>query len=117
MSTLLVVDDEEMIRKLIRRMVEPLGWQVLEAASASEADTLMQVQGAGVSVSLVDVSLPDINGTDLASQWVTEYAGLKVVLISGYPVESSALVPGRMFFLPKPFSRENLQEVLKAAGG
>ncbi len=117
MSTLLVVDDEEMIRKLIRRMVEPIGWRVLEAASASEGDVLMQEQGANVAISLVDVSLPDINGADLAAQWVSEYAGLKVVLISGYPVEPSLLVPGRIFFLPKPFTRENLHDLLQAAGG
>ncbi len=117
MSTILVVDDEEMIRKLIRRMVEVAGREILESASASEADTLMQGRGSDVAVALVDVSLPDINGADLAAQWLMEYPGLKVVLISGYPVESSALVAGRMFFLQKPFSRENLQEAVAAAGG
>lgn len=117
MSAILVVDDEGMIRKLIRRMVEAAGREILEAASASEADTLMQGCGADVAVALVDVSLPDINGADLSAQWLTEYPGLKVILISGYPVEASSLVAGRMFFLQKPFSRENLLEVLTAAGG
>jgi FixJ family two-component response regulator len=42
---------------------------------------------------------------------------LKVVLISGYPVDPSTLVAGRMFFLQKPFSRENILEALAAAGG
>ena len=117
MSAILVVDDEAMIRKLIRRMVESAGREIFEAASASEADTLMQGKGAEIAVALVDVSLPDINGADLAAQWLTEYPRLKVVLISGYPIEFSRLVAGRMFFLQKPFSRENLQEALAAAGG
>lgn len=117
MSAILVVDDEAMIRKLIRRMVEAPGREIFEAASASEADTLMQGKGGDMTVALVDVSLPDINGADLAAQWLTEYPHLKVVLISGYPVESSSLVVGRMFFLQKPFTRENIQEAVAAAGG
>ena len=116
MSAILVVDDEVLIRRLIRRMVETPGREIIEACSASEAATLMELRGEGIDLALVDVSLPDINGKDLAGQWLTEFPGLKVVLVSGYPVEPSALIPGRMSFLQKPFTRESLQEALTGAG-
>ena len=120
-ETLLLVEDEVLLRRVARRALSDRGYRVLEAGSAEEALQLPAEQLAGVRLLIADVGLPGMDGPSLARALSGQVAGLKVVLTSGYipsAATSADLERGDLHFLPKPFSADGLarrvREVLDA---
>jgi CheY-like chemotaxis protein len=120
-ETVLVVEDEAPVRKLVRRMLEGVGYRVLEAGSAVDAITLLVRDNVGVDLLVTDVIMPQMSGRDLARRLKDHLPDLKVLFISGYTDDALAdhgvLAPG-IALLEKPFSPESLarkvREVLAA---
>lgn len=111
-STLLVVEDEIIIRLSVADYLRDCGYRVLEAATATEAQMVFR---AGEPIELVfsDINMPgEMNGFALA-QWVSrEFPDVKVILTSG----AAANAPeGRNYelFLAKPYSQKELAEQIK----
>jgi DNA-binding NtrC family response regulator len=107
-STLLVVEDEILVRLPVADYLRDSGYRVIEASNASEAQAVLQ---AGEPVELVfsDINMPGMDGVALA-KWVRrEYPGVPVILTSGVSTADYR----DAFFLPKPYSYETLIVHLK----
>lgn len=114
-STVLVVDDERRMRRLARRTLSELGYQVLEAESATAAADLLE-KDVSVDLLFTDVVMPgEMNGRALGYWARQERPGLKVLLTSGFRQEADGpetLAPEPLPLLRKPYSKEQLQEAL-----
>jgi PAS domain S-box-containing protein len=119
-QTVLVVEDQDGLRELARRLLQRQGYTVLIAADASEALRLF-AQNPSIDVLLTDVVMPGASGPELTKQLVEQRPALRVIYMSGYTedaiVHHGVLKPG-IAFLHKPFTSETLgrkiREVLDA---
>src|SRR6185312_8500116 len=83
-ATVLVVDDLESFRVMLRRQLVSLGHIVLEAADGAEAIEVVRSRRGELDLVLTDVVMPAMNGTEVAACLCAEYPGLAVVLMSAY---------------------------------
>jgi CheY-like chemotaxis protein len=110
-GTILVVEDEAFVREAACDILEGEGYRVLRARNAAEAHAAFCRQETTVQLLLSDVVLPDQNGPALAKAMQAACPTLKVVFISGYPLNTVTrygLKAGQMSYLPKPFSAMSL---------
>jgi CheY-like chemotaxis protein len=108
-GTVLLVEDEAMVRELAREVLELEGHVVLEAADGAEALRVADAHEGAIDVLLTDVVLPQIPGPELADRLVAARPGLRVVFMSGYPERHLASIEGRRaIFLAKPFRPTDL---------
>ena len=102
----LVTDDQPGIRKLVRRVLEGMGFAVEEAGSGEEAVALLERRGEAVTLLVTDMQMDGMTGRDLADRVRYHYPATRVLFISGYTddpgVQSGALQEGTAF-LEKPF--------------
>lgn len=119
-ETLLVVEDEAGIQKLIKRMLEGIGYIVLTAGSAKQALKLSKIHGHKICLVITDVIMPEMNGRELADCLKALNPDLGVLFMSGYTAEVISrlgILDQGVHFIEKPFSVESLadkvQEVLK----
>jgi DNA-binding NtrC family response regulator len=111
-SHVLVVDDEELFRRSLGRILSRVGHQVSEARDAAEALSLM-AQG-GLDLVVADVRMPGLNGLELVRQIHEIDPDLPCIVITGYGnAESSieALRAGAFWYLEKPFDQGHLDVV------
>ncbi len=114
-GTVLVVDDEAAVRRVARSMLEHQGFHTLEAESGEAALALLAAGIPGLTAVLLDLTLPGRDGDAVAHQVGEQYPGLRVILMSGYSVQS---LSSRQVELPvaavlqKPFSLASLQAAL-----
>jgi PAS domain S-box-containing protein len=106
-ETILVVEDEEAIRYLVREVLEAHGYTVLDAANGREALELLEGHEGPVQLLLTDVVMPDMGGRELADQLQASHPGMKVLYTSGYTddaiVHFGVLEEGA-HFIGKPYS-------------
>jgi DNA-binding NtrC family response regulator len=109
-QTVLVVEDEDGLRELARRLLLRQGHTVLVAANADEALRLFEANQS-IDVLLTDVVMPGASGPDLTRRLVEQRPALRVIYMSGYTedaiVQHGVLEPG-ITFLNKPFTSETL---------
>jgi CheY-like chemotaxis protein len=116
MLRILVVDDEKPIRQLLSRWLAAWGYDVRDAASATEALVLMAESPA--SIVLCDVSMPDHDGLWLTDRIREQWPETAVIMASGaqdLEVIRSTRRKGAVDFVPKPFGREVLRQALQRA--
>jgi signal transduction histidine kinase/ActR/RegA family two-component response regulator len=118
-ETILLVDDETAVRTAVRRMLERLGYTVLEAASAERFGEVPA--GAGrrtVDLVLTDIIMPEMNGRALVEQLPSCRPRPRVLYMSGYPgddiLRRGLLQPGTSV-LEKPFTPERLARAVRQA--
>lgn len=108
MKTILLVEDEDMLRGLIRELLEIKGYAVLEASQGVEAIDLLRQKGEPVDLVLTDVVMPHMSGSELVERLRKEQPTLRVIFMSGYTGANNAAIhkslemPG-VAFLQKPF--------------
>jgi PAS domain S-box-containing protein len=110
-ETVLVVEDQEEVRRLTRTILEADGYHVIEAASGEEALSIEKNYPGEIDVLLTDVILPRMNGKVLSERLRILRPKLKLVFTSGYPadvISPRGLVEPDVAFLQKPFSRDSL---------
>lgn len=115
-TRVLVVDDEQSVRKVTRMMLERIGYAVEEAGDASAAVARVRAAFRPFDVVLLDVTLPDRAGTDLVRDLRTIAPGSRVVLTSGR-MEADYPAHGADAYLPKPFSNDQLLRTVRAVIG
>jgi two-component system cell cycle sensor histidine kinase/response regulator CckA len=87
-ETVLLVEDEESVRRVTRRMLESYGYKVHEARSGREALEVWDRNGAEIALLLSDIVMPEgLNGRDLAEQLRGRQPGLRVIFMSGYSAD------------------------------
>jgi PAS domain S-box-containing protein len=114
-ETILVVEDEEIVRKPIVRLLKRLGYQVLSAGSAAEALAVEQEHAATIDLLFTDVVMPGRNGRELAEDMRTRRPGIKVIFTSGYTqdVFSDGDMPSHTNFIGKPHSFDKLATLVR----
>lgn len=107
---ILLVEDEDGVRKVIAKMLENAGYDVLVAADAEAGLALLQEHGSDVQLLVTDLVLPNMSGPELAREYASLYPEGKILYISGYPADTIEKhgLPGNGAFLPKPFRRAEL---------
>ena len=117
-QTVLVVEDEEALRKVVQRVLTAAGYKVLVAANAGEALLLGEQRGAEVSLVLTDVIMPGLNGRQLVQRLFPRCPSAKVMFMSGYTDDAiERLNVLGHDFLRKPFSGETLVRKVRAVLG
>ncbi|MGH2492643.1 MAG: EAL domain-containing protein [Candidatus Limnocylindria bacterium] len=106
MTTVLVVDDEPSLRVATHRILSGQGFNVLHAATASEALRISTEHGAAIDLVVTDIFLTDWRGHELAARLRETHPDLKFLFVSGDP-KAGDLVQGAQF-LAKPFSKQQL---------
>ena len=109
MATILVVDDEEVVRCVVRDMLEPEGHTVLDTEDPQDALRLAREQA--IHLLLTDVVMPGMRGTELATRVSDESPATRVLLMSAYTMSEMA-VTGREF-IGKPFTIQSLNDKVR----
>jgi signal transduction histidine kinase/HAMP domain-containing protein/ActR/RegA family two-component response regulator len=116
-ETILVVEDEPVLRDLAQLILQDCGYRVLEAGSGVEALTVWQKHKGDIDLLLTDMIMPDgLSGKDLAESLLTRKPSLKIIFTSGYNVDDIGTdLPDRekMKFLQKPYSRSTLARAVR----
>jgi two-component system, cell cycle sensor histidine kinase and response regulator CckA len=115
-ETILLVEDNDQLRQLVRRVLEKNGYQVLDAATPREALALFERNRDSIHLLLTDVVMPQMSGRQLADKLLASRRELKVLYMSGY-TEDIALRHGiaeaSAAFLQKPFTPNALLRKLR----
>jgi PAS domain S-box-containing protein len=110
-ETILLVEDEDAVRGLLREVLEAAGYTVLQAASGAEALRVSRAHAGTVDLLLTDVVMPGMGGREVAMLLAAERPGLRVLFASGYTAEVIArqgvLEPGTDL-IHKPFTPDAL---------
>ncbi len=121
-ETILVVEDDGLLLKLTRKMLEGLGYAVLTAGRPSEAMQLVEERAGRIHLLITDVVMPEMNGKELAERLHGAYPAIKCLFMSGYTANVIAhhgIVEAGVHFIEKPASRKDLadkiREVLESA--
>ena len=116
-GTILIVEDEPMVRRLVVRTLEQLGYHCLEAGDGAEALELLQSRRQPIEAVVSDIVMPRMSGRELAEQIAAVRPGTRVLFMSGYTddemVRRHLLVPGAPF-IQKPFETDDLARRLQA---
>lgn len=115
-ETVLVVEDNESVRKFVRSVLESKGYRLLEAAGSEEAVNLITEHSGPIHLLLTDVVMPRMSGGELAARLAPVHPEAKVLYMSGYTdnaiVHHGVLEPG-IHFLQKPFGPETLARKIR----
>jgi signal transduction histidine kinase/ActR/RegA family two-component response regulator len=117
-ETILVVEDQEMVRKAACSMLESLGYRVVSASSPDEALETARAHDGEIHLVLTDVILPGMNGAELMRAIARMRPGVRSLFMSGYTenviAKNQVLLPG-MLLLEKPFGMERLDTMVRQA--
>lgn len=116
-ETILLVEDEPMVRMIARKLLTKHGYHVIEAESGRAALEIWNGQKDSIDMLLTDIVMPDgVSGHDLAMRLQEERPGLPVIYSSGYSAEvfrGEAVFPDDAVFLGKPYRPEDLLRVTR----
>ena len=116
-ETILVVEDEEEVRKLTARILRKQGYNVLEASQGKEAFSLCEEQEGPIHLMVTDVLMPGLTGAELAKRFTQLYPEMKVLYMSGYTSDRFAIghenLEKGMEFIQKPFSIDRLAKKIR----
>lgn len=116
-ETILVVDDDTNVLRLLVRALKQRGYNPVSAATPEEALALARRLGAAVDLLIVDVIMPAMSGFRLAEMLAAAHSAIRVLYISGYSrddVDWQGVPGGTKAFLPKPFTIDRLLEAVRA---
>jgi PAS domain S-box-containing protein len=114
-TTVLVVDDEPMIRRLAHAALEPHGYTVVEAGSGEEALALVDGAPSPPSVVVLDQTMPGMGGDRTLAELRARWPHLPVVRTSGYTTSSTPLDDAHTTFLGKPYGLVQLAAAVSRA--
>src|SRR5271155_3592732 len=118
-TTVLVVEDEPIVRALAESIIEALGYMILSAANAREAIALLE-RDEPIDILFTDINMPDgpdaIDGLELARKGVELRPSLRVIYTTGHGQTDgmTALFVDDATFLPKPYTVKQLTETVQA---
>ena len=123
-ETILIAEDDEMVRSLVKETLVGHGYRVLDAAGPVEAQKISETWRGTIHLLITDVVMPKINGCDLAARLNKRRSDMKVLYMSGYTdgaVVNNGILQKEVAFLQKPFTpgglAEKVREVLENKTG
>jgi DNA-binding NtrC family response regulator len=122
-ETILLVEDEDQVRNLVRDTLRRAGYKVLDAAHATEARRIEGAYNGPIHLLITDVVMPKEGGRDLAAALAPHRPAMKVLFMSGYTDQAAVdgeLLNHRPSFIQKPFTPSALtskvREILESDG-
>jgi two-component system cell cycle sensor histidine kinase/response regulator CckA len=119
-ETILVVEDDPLLRVVVRRQLQSFGYQLLEARDPEHALEVAAAFPGPIDLLLTDLVMPGMDGRSLASRLLTTRASTKVVFMSGYTehaaVKTAAISPDDRF-IEKPFTAISLSHIVREVLG
>jgi CheY-like chemotaxis protein len=114
-GNILVVEDQKLVREVTSEVLRRVGYSVVTAATAAEAQQRFASLAGNVALVITDVLLPDTKGTALADTLCRLSPQLQVILTSGYPGKETegCAESQRAWFMAKPYSAEILLETVQ----
>src|SRR5687768_2593554 len=109
--TILVAEDDEAIRPVLRRVLQRSGYTVLVASDGQEAIAIAERHVGAIDLVITDLMMPGMTGDELIARLKTLYPSVRVLLMSGYSDEAvQSAEPGaaKIAFLQKPFALDDL---------
>jgi len=123
-ETILLVEDDEMVRNLVRETLQREGYKVLDAADSVEARRISERHKAVIHLLITDVVMPKVSGRDLALELCRRRPEMRVLYMSGYTdsaIVNSGILQKEVAFLQKPFPpaalAERVRDVLEGYRG
>jgi PAS domain S-box-containing protein len=110
-ETVLLVEDEESLRNIVRECLEANGYTVIEARHAPHALEIVEAHSAPIHLLITDVVMPGMSGRELVSRVATSHAETRVLYMSGYTDDAVVLhgvLAADVAFLQKPFTEQAL---------
>ena len=110
-ETVLVVEDEDTVRAVLRRTLHRHGYSVLEARNGREALQILDQHPGSIHLVVTDVVMPEIGGPELLERTADRHPDVRALFISGYTEQTMlrrGVLSGRLAFLSKPFTPEAL---------
>lgn len=110
-ETVLLVEDEDKVRKLVKSMLVERGYTVLEARTGDSAQDVVRDYAGSIQMLVTDVIMPGVNGHELAGRMKRMLPGLKVLYISGYgdaATMTQKILEEKEAFIQKPFTADTL---------
>jgi two-component system, cell cycle sensor histidine kinase and response regulator CckA len=117
-QTLLIVDDEEMLVELVRRMVVRQGYNALIATSADEALNLYEQDKSKIDLVITDLIMPGMDGRALAEELMRRDPAIRILVSTGFSADSditSLVESGVKGVVMKPYQSEQLFEKIREA--
>jgi CheY-like chemotaxis protein len=115
-GTIMVVDDEDMVRNVCAKVLQRLGWKVIAAANGPEAIRLYKEDPARVTCVILDQSMPEMDGMTVFRELRAINPGVKVILSSGYSNDQAGGqnlgAEGLAGFIQKPYTIDGLRKQL-----
>ncbi len=115
-ETILVVEDEDALREVARRVLGSCGYTVLTAAGGDEAQKICAAHAGGIDLLLTDVIMPRMSGGEVAKAISKMRPGIRVVFMSGYTDDAigrHGVLRRGTHFLAKPFSADDLSRKIR----
>jgi len=116
-GTILLVEDEASLRKMISGMLIQLGYHVLEVKSPMEAITLCELNDLRqFDLILTDIVMPDMNGKEMCNRILTLHPGIPVLFMSGFTadiIESKGILEDSVNFIHKPFNLQKISQMIR----
>ena len=115
-ETILLVEDESTILRMIRKMLERKGYRVLPAATPAEAMDLARIHAHHIHLLMTDVIMPKMNGRDLAGKIQALCPEIKLLFMSGYPanvIAHQGMLDEGVAFIQKPFLLADMTEKVR----
>jgi len=110
-ETILLVEDDDAVRRMTRMFLEIKGYNVVEARNAADAIQFIECHKGSIEMVLTDVAMPGMKGGELVERLVKLRSGIKVLYMSAYTedaaINSGILGPGSAF-IEKPFNADEL---------
>jgi DNA-binding response OmpR family regulator len=119
-STVLVVDDEEDLRDIMRRMLDRRGFATLVAGDVDQALAACRDHDGPIDVLVTDLGLPGASGAELSRAAAAVRPDLRIIYISGLPKDiavSKGLIDDDALLVRKPFTSEVLIEAIRSVIG
>jgi len=110
-ETILVVEDEEAVRRVLLEMLQQTGYRVITAEGGREALEICRKTNTPIHILITDVVMPQMGGRELAARLRQVAPGLKVLFVSGYTdsaIVHHGVLDAGTHFLQKPFTVEQL---------
>ena len=113
-ETILLVEDQDSVRDLIRELLEMNGYSIIAASGGEEATRICREYDRPIHLLLTDVAIPNTNGRVLAERLAAMRPKMRVIYMSGYAdVEAQHILDSRIPFISKPVTSETLSRKIR----
>jgi DNA-binding NtrC family response regulator len=119
-ETVLLCEDESVVRRLVKEVLSDAGYSVIEAENGKQALEIAAAYDDSIHLLITDAIMPEINGRELAAQLMKTRPDLQVLFMSGYAsdvIDQKGVLNGEFLFLQKPFKAEILLQSVRDALG